>query len=135
MEKESLEMENLKKLARERLLTGQYGKYDYVEDLLDREYIIKTKPRNIRLYISKMLEIPEEQINQQTFFSWLRNYKKREEKNAKTQKDSSSLDNQNLLEKNTNDPSDFTPTDPGILDKKREEDYLKNLIKMPYAKT
>ena len=135
MEKESMEIENLKKLARERLLTGQYGKYDYVEDLLDSEYIIKTKPRKIRLYISKMLEIPEEQINQQTFFSWLRNYKKREEKNAKPKKDSSVPDKQTISSNDINDSANFIPTDPRILDKKREEDYFKNLIKIPYLKT
>lgn len=144
MEKESLEIENLKKLARERLLTGQYGKYDYVEDLLDSEYIIKTKPRNIRQYISKMLEIPEEQINQQTFFSWLRNYKKREQKKAKTKKDSSSFDNQksseknindpsspnnqNLAENNINDPFNFIPTDPLTLIKKNSD--ISSLIKI-----
>ena len=129
MEKEDLEQVRLKKLAREKLLGDGYGKYDYVEKLLDSDYILSNKPRIIRSRISELLEIPEEKLNYKTFISWIINYRK---KDAKRKKDPSSLNNQKLSEKNTNDPSDFTPTDPGILDKKREEDYLKNLIKMPY---
>ena len=129
MEKENLELKELKKLAREKLLSNEYGKYDYVEKLLGRDYILSNPPRLVRSSICKLLEIPKEQLKYDTFFSWLKSYKKRQ---AKLKKDSSSLTNQNPSEKNINDPSNFIPTDPIILDKKREEDYLNNLIKMPY---
>ena len=77
MEQKSLELKRLKKLAREKLLGDRYGKYDYVEDLLDHQYLIKTKTRLIRDHISDLLQIPEEKINYDTFISWLRNYRKK----------------------------------------------------------
>ena len=61
----------------QKLLSQKYGKYDYVEDLLDREYIMQTKPRKIREHISELLKIPIEDLNYNTFLGWLRTYKKR----------------------------------------------------------
>lgn len=133
MERKNQQLEDLKKLARKKLLGDGYGKYDYVEDLLDQQYIVKTKPRLIRERISDLLNIPKEQLNYDTFMSWLRNYKKRA---AKLNKGSSSIKNENKPGNKIADPDDFIPTDPRILDKKREEDYFKNLIKIPtYEKT
>ena len=132
MEKEDLEEIKLKKLAREKLLSDRYGKYDYVENLLGRDYILGNKPRIIRSRISELLEIPEEKLNYKTFISWIISYRKKE---AKGKKDSSSPDKQTFSSNDINDSSNFIPTDPRTLDKKREEDYLKNLIKLPYAKT
>lgn len=129
MGKERPESESLNKLATERLLNAKYGKYDYVEILLGEEYIMQNKPRIIRLYISELLQIPQEKLNYNTFKAWLKNYKKRA---AKLDNVSSALKNENKSENNNKDPSDFPPADPGTLDKKREEDYFKNLIKMPY---
>ena len=127
MVEKNLELKRLKKLAREKLLGDRYGKYDYVEDLLDPQYLIKTKPRLIRDHISDLLQIPEEKINYDTFISWLRNYRK---KAAKLNKVTPVLKSENKPGDNMDDPSDFTPTDPAILEKKKREEYLKNLIKV-----
>ena len=129
MEKKDLEQIKLKKLAREKLLGDRYGKYDYVENLLGRDYILSNKPRIILFRISELLEIPEEKLNYKTFISWIISYRK---KQAKGKKDSSFPDKQTFTSNDINDSSNFIPTDPRILDKKREEDYLKDLIKMPY---
>lgn len=128
MEKENVELKKLKELARQKLLSDRYGKYDYVENLLERDYIIDNKPRIVLFHISELLEIPIEKLNYKTFSSWIINYRK---KDATRKKNASSLDDRKLSGKNINDFSNFTPTDPKILDKKREEDYLKNLIKIP----
>ena len=129
MEQKDQQLKDLKKLARGKLLGDEYGKYDYVEYLLDSQYILQTKPRMIREHISSLLQIPKEELNYDTFMSWLRNYKKRA---AKLSKNSSTLKNENKPENTPDDPSDFTPMDPAAIVKKNREEYLKNLIKMPY---
>ncbi|MEO8855141.1 MAG: hypothetical protein ABI359_15260 [Ginsengibacter sp.] len=132
MEKENLELKQLKKLAREKLLGNEYGKYDYVEKLLGRDFILGNPPRLVRSYLCELLKIQKENLKYDTFMSWLKSYRKKE---AKQKKDSSVPDKQTFSSNDINDSSNFIPTDPRILDKKREEDYLKDLIKMPYAKT
>ena len=127
MEQKNQQLKDLKKLAREKLLGDEYGKYDYVEDLLGQQYILQTKPRMIRDRISDLLQIPKEELNYDTFMSWLRNYKKRA---AKLNQDSSTLKNENKVEENISDPSDFTPMDPAAIVKKNRDEYLNNLIKV-----
>lgn len=105
MEKENLELKKLKKLAIEKLLSDEYGKYDYVEDLLGREYIMQTRPRIIRSYISELLQIPQEELNYNTFKAWLRNYKKRD---AKLYPKFSTLKSQNVTENNFDDRRFFS---------------------------
>ena len=127
MERKNSELKDLKKLARKKLLGDGYGKYDYVEDLLDTQYIMQSKPRLIRDRISDLLQIQKEQINYDTFMSWLRNYKKRA---AKLDKVSPALKNENKPENNMDAIIDFTPSDPVAMAKKNREEYLKNLIKV-----
>lgn len=61
--------------VRDRILSGGYGKFDLVEDVLTKEEILNLKPRIVLKNITERLSIPEGQINRKTFWSWLRRYK------------------------------------------------------------
>ena len=65
---------NIQKV-RDRILSGGYGKFDLVEDILTKEEIVNLKPRIVLKNITECLSITEGQINRKTFWSWLRRYK------------------------------------------------------------
>ena len=65
---------NIQKV-RDRILSGGYGKFDLVEDILTKEEILSLKPRIVLKNITERLSIPEGDINRKTFWSWLRRYR------------------------------------------------------------
>ena len=61
---------------RNRILSDDYGKFDLIENIITRQEILNSKPRIIFKKITQQLSIPEDKINRNTFWSWLRRYKK-----------------------------------------------------------
>ena len=61
---------------RERILSENYGKFDLIEDIISPQEILNLKPRIVLKKITERLSIPLDNINRNTFWSWLRRYKK-----------------------------------------------------------
>ena len=64
------------KKAKKCITTSFYGKFDYLEELFGRDFLIKQKPRIVYAEILQKLELKMEDINRNSFYSWLARYKK-----------------------------------------------------------
>ena len=64
-------------MARARILSDSYGKFDGIELLLDATTIRSLRPRQLRRKVADMLELELNQIPNKTFMSWLYRYKSR----------------------------------------------------------
>ncbi len=64
-------------MARARILSDSYGKFDGIELLLDPLTILSLRPRQLRRKVADMLELDLNQIPNKTFMSWLYRYKSR----------------------------------------------------------
>ena len=67
---------NLQKI-RERILSGGYGRFDFVEKILTPEELLNSKPRVVFSTIAEQLSIAEDIISRKTFWAWLSRYKKK----------------------------------------------------------
>ena len=67
-------------MARARILSDSYGKFDGIELLLDPLTILSLRPRQLRRKVADMLELDLNQIPNKTFMSWLYRYKSRKDR-------------------------------------------------------
>lgn len=62
-------------LAREALLGSTYGKFDLIADILPKDLLLYGKPRRIKEWLIKNLEITDQDINANTLRGWLSRYR------------------------------------------------------------
>lgn len=94
------------KKAKDNILKSAYGKFDYMEAVFGREYLINEKPRLIYWEILLMLNLEPKDVNRKTFYSWLARYKKERKLKYVT---APNIQNQPTSEKSW---MDFEPTIP-----------------------
>jgi hypothetical protein len=63
--------------AREIYLADGYGRFDGIEQLLDRSEILTARPRMLRKAVASMLGLQTAEVNNKTFMSWLYRARKR----------------------------------------------------------
>jgi len=69
-------METLYIQAREALLQSAYGRFDIVSDIIPQELLLNGKPRRVKEWLVKYLNLDESTINANTLRSWLHRYRK-----------------------------------------------------------
>ncbi len=94
------------KKIKDNILRSTYGKFDFMEELFDRDYLKTEKPRLIYWEILKRLDLTPEDLNRKTFYSWLGRYKKERESKYST---AQQIQNRMTSEKSWRD---FEPTNP-----------------------
>ena len=62
---------------REGILSGDYGRFDFVEKILTQEELLYSKPRVVFKAIAKRIYMSEDKMNRKTFWAWLRRYKEK----------------------------------------------------------
>ena len=64
------------KAARDHFITVGYGKFDLIETRLPLEILLHGKPRVVKKMISEQFGLSASEINDDTFWSWLRRIRK-----------------------------------------------------------
>ena len=66
-----------KKELKNHLLTAEYGKFDFVDNIVPKDVLLIAPPRVIVQYLVAELDIKKEQISMPALRSWLFNYRKK----------------------------------------------------------
>lgn len=111
---------NFVNMARDNILSGVYGRFDFCEKLLGKEVLLQERPRFLIRVICTEIDVPAEKINYQTFCSWLRRYKKRCAKLPVSAAKNNIQVNTNIV---CNDWKTFIPSEPATV--KQHEPIIK----------
>ncbi|MEY2916290.1 MAG: hypothetical protein RIS73_4 [Bacteroidota bacterium] len=68
--------------ARDHFIIAPYGKFDLIQAMIPIEILLYCKPRIIKKIISEKFGLLTSQINNDTFWSWLRRIRKSQEENV-----------------------------------------------------
>lgn len=110
--------------ARDHFINSAYGKFDLIQTLLSPETLLYGKPRIIKKIISEKFGISKSEINNDTFWSWLRRIRKNQGGNVTFHKTKQHYFEQFQEDDQTIDWKNFTPSNP-ILERDTERAIIK----------
>jgi hypothetical protein len=110
--------------ARDHFIIAPYGKFDLIQAMIPIEILLYCKPRIIKKIISEKFGLLSSQINNDTFWSWLRRVRKGQEENISLNK----LKHQHIEPFQSNEQAadwkNFTPSVP-VMEKEAEQTIIK----------
>jgi hypothetical protein len=112
--------------AREHFRLAVYGKYDLIQPELSADFLLNDKPRVIKKLICKKFGLSPDEINQDTFWSWLRRTRKDlRKKGVNNSHGKIFIDESTQHTEQINDWKSFTPTAP-----KMQNEVIQQIIKL-----
>lgn len=110
--------------ARDHFITAAYGKFDLIQALVPLEILLYSKPRIIKKRICEKFGISKGEINNDTFWSWLRRIRKSQRENISLNKTLPQYAEQFQNEEQTIDWKNFTPSNP-LMEREDKQTIIK----------
>jgi len=112
------------KAARDHFIIAEYGKFDLIEARLPIEILLHSKPRIIKKLISEKFGLLTSEINNDTFWSWLRRIRKSHAKNVSRNKIKQQYIDPFQSPGQTGDWKKFTPSNP-VMEREAAQTIIK----------
>lgn len=110
--------------AKDHFISSAYGKFDLIQGLIPAEILLYSKPRIIKKLICEKFGILKSDINNDTFWSWLRRIRKNEKGNISLFKTKLQYTEQFHDDEQTLDWKNFTPSKP-LMEREAEQTIIK----------
>jgi hypothetical protein len=110
--------------AKDHFISSAYGKFDLIQGLIPAEILLYSKPRIIKKFVCEKFGILKSDINNDTFWSWLRRIKKKEKGNISLFKTTLQYTEQLQNGEPTLDWKNFTPSKP-LMEIEAEQTIIK----------
>ena len=112
------------KAARDHFIKAEYGKFDLIEAKLPIEILLHSKPRIIKKIIREKFGLLTSEINNDTFWSWLRRIRKSHVKNESGRKIKEQYIDSFQSPGQTGDWKNFTPSNP-VMEREAAQTIIK----------
>ncbi|WP_462254689.1 hypothetical protein [Ferruginibacter sp.] len=110
--------------ARDHFINSAYGKFDLIQVLLPGEILLYSKPRIIKKLICEKFGLLQNEINNDTFWSWLRRIRKSQEGSISHNKTTQQYTEQFPQDEKIIDWKNFTPSNP-LMERNVEQAIIK----------